>query len=217
VIVHTTKGKILTQLKRRGGSTVDELAKALGLAPMTVRQHLIALQRDDFVEAQQVRRPVGRPHFAYRLTDKGERSFPRRYDRLAELILDEVAALGGDEIDGLGPAEKTSLVLRRLADRLADEYAPLVEGKGLEERVDVVAGILDGEGGLAEWERNDEGFEIRDFNCSFSRVAALNGHHCEWHRRFLTRMLDRDVRFEHVVREGVECCRYVIEAQQASG
>ena len=210
--MHTSKSKILTLLKRGGGSSVDEVATALGLAPMTVRQHLIGLQRDALIEAHQVRRPTGRPHFVYSLTAKGEDTFPKRYDRLAELFVQEVAALNGADIDGLSGSEKTSLVLRRLADRLADQYAPMVQGRSLEERVGAVTGILDADGGLAEWERTAEGFEIRDFNCVFSRVAALNEHECEWHRRFLTRMLDHDVRFEHVVREGVECCRYVIEA-----
>lgn len=209
--MNTTKSEILTFLKRSGSGTVDELATALGLASMTVRQHLNALQRDAFVEASQVRRPTGRPHFAYSLTTKGEDTFPKRYDRLAELLVGEVAALEGSDIEGLSPDEKAALMLRRLADRLAEEYFPQVQGKCLEDRVDTVAGILDADGGLAEWERTESGFEIRDFNCVFSRVAAFNGHQCEWHRRFLNRMLEREVRFEHVVQEGVECCRYIID------
>src|SRR3989337_1077020 len=85
--LQSSKHEILAYLKRTGGSAVDGVAQALGLAPVTVRQHLTALQRDDLVESSAIRRPTGRPHYEYRLTRRGEDTFPRRYDRLAGMLL----------------------------------------------------------------------------------------------------------------------------------
>src|SRR4030042_1178172 len=148
--MQTTKSQILGLLKRSGGSTVEELASALGLARMTVRQHLATLERDDLVTAREVRRATGRPHFLYTLTDKGEETFPKRYDRLADMIIDEVALLESSEIEGLSPTEKKDLLFRKLAHRMAQQYAPRAEGTSLGERVESRAGSPQSESGFGE-------------------------------------------------------------------
>jgi predicted ArsR family transcriptional regulator len=208
--MQTTKSQILGLLKRSGGSTVEELASALNLARMTVRQHLATLERDDLVSAREVRRATGRPHFLYTLTDKGEETFPKRYDRLADMIIDEVALLDGGEIEGLSPTEKKDLLFRKLAQRLALQYAPRVEGKGLEERVQTVTEILQSESGFAEWRKVDSGFEILDYNCAYRKVAE-NQDLCAWHLELLTRLLGGPVRAVSFQSKGGDLCRFVVE------
>ena len=208
--MQTTKSQILGILKRSGGSTVEELASSLGLARMTVRQHLATLERDDLVTAREVRRATGRPHFLYTLTDKGEETFPKRYDRLADMIIDEVALLDGSEIEGLSPVEKKDLLFRKLAHRLAQQYAPRVEGKSLEERVQTVAEILQSESGFAEWRRLESGFEILDYNCAYRKVAE-NQDLCAWHLEFLTQLLGGRVRAVSFQSKGGDLCRFVVE------
>jgi len=208
--VHSTKSLILAFIKRNGGGTVDELAQAMGLASMTIRQHLTALQRDDLLEAEPVRRPKGRPHYVYRLTRHGDDTFPKRYDRLTGALLQEVSSLKVNDIDGLAPDEKASLILRRAADRLADECLPQVRGRSLEEQVAAVTKILHADGGFAEWQKTENGYVIRDYNCLFSRVHLQDGRGCQWHLHFLSRVLGPKVRFEAVDGCG-DCCQYVVE------
>jgi predicted ArsR family transcriptional regulator len=208
--VHSTKTLILAFIKRNGGGTVDELAQALDLAPMTVRQHLVTLQRDDLLRAEAVRRATGRPHYVYRLTQRGNDTFPKRYDRLAQAMLQEVSNLESSEIEGLAPHEKASLVLRRVAERLVNEYAPVLRGRPLNEQVATVTEILHADGGFAEWEETGNGYVIRDYNCLFNRAPLQDGHGCQWHFYFLSRMLGPRLRFEPVEGCG-DCCRYVIE------
>jgi predicted ArsR family transcriptional regulator len=211
--VQSTKTLILTSIKRSGGSTVDELAQALDLAPMTVRQHLASLQRDDLVLAEPVRRARGRPHYVYRLTQRGEDTFPKRYDRLAEALLQEVSRLEADEIENLAPDDKARLVLHRVADRLADAYVPKVRGRALEEQVAAVTEMLRADGGFAEWEKTESGYVISDYNCLFGHTPLQDGRRCEWHFYILSRMLGPSVRLEPA--EGCDRpmagCRYVIE------
>ena len=90
--MQTTKQQILVLLKRTGSVTVEEAAGALAVASMTARQHLVGLERDGLVQSEKVRRSTGRPHFLYSLTPKGEEMFPRRYDLLAQILLDEVGS-----------------------------------------------------------------------------------------------------------------------------
>lgn len=209
--MHSTKSLILAFIKRNSGSTVDELAQELRIASVTVRQHLTTLQRDDLLEAEPVRRATGRPHYIYRLTRHGEDTFPRHYDRLAKALLQEVSRLEASDLEGLGPHEKTALLLRRLADRLAGEYAPQVRGRPLKERVAAVTEILRADGGFAEWEKTERGFAILDYNCFFGGVPKQNGHGCQWHFYFLSKMVGPRVRVEAAQGCG-DCCRYVIEA-----
>ena len=75
--MQSTKGEILTQLKQNGTGTVDGLASALGLARMTIRQHLSALERDGLVSSKLERQRTGRPHLLFSLSDLGQESFPK--------------------------------------------------------------------------------------------------------------------------------------------
>jgi len=209
-----TKAEILALLKRNGGHSIGELAEALHLAPITVRQHVTHLQRDGLVARDPRPRPGTRARYAFRLTAKAHAAaFPRRSDRLVELLVREIGFLEGEELAGLGSREKTLLIVRRLAQRVAEEYAPLLQGWPLQERVVFVTEVMHADGGFAEWAKTDEGFEIRDFNCLFHRLLEqeTSGDVCEWHRSFLSRVLGADVRVNPCPDATNRCCRYVIE------
>ena len=211
----TTKVEILALLKRNGGHSVNELAAALKLAPITIRGQLTRLQRDGLLLAEQRSRPTGRPHYVFRLTAKAHAAaFPRRSDRLAELLVREIGSLDGRELAGLGQRQKICLILQRLAQRLADEYAPLLQGWSLQERVVFVTEVMHADGGFAEWEKTKQGYEIRDFNCLFHRLleGERGGEVCEWHRSFLSRMLGTEVLVSPCPDGAGQCCRYVVRA-----
>ena len=210
--MQTTKQQILTLLKRTGSATVEEAAGALAVASMTARQHLVGLERDGLVQAEKVRRANGRPHYLYTLTSRGDETFPRRYDLFAGTLLEEVGSLLACEIELLTPAEKRLLLVRRSADRIAERYRFRVEGRSLEERVTIVTDVLDLIGGFAEWLPIDHGFEIKDYNCVFSRLLTENQSGCAWHIRFLTQLLQYPVQHERAVEGRVQCCRYIIQS-----
>ncbi|MFQ6020052.1 MAG: helix-turn-helix transcriptional regulator [Dehalococcoidia bacterium] len=211
--MHSTKSQMVAHLKRSGGSSVEELANALGLARMTIRQHLAALERDELVASHQVRRATGRPHYVFSLSCKGDDLFPRRYDRLADMLLQEVALLEGDEISGLAPDEKKRLILQRVVARLVREHVTKVNGKTLAERVAAVATILQQEGGFAEWREQEQGYEIIDYNCVYRMVAAAEDGACEWHLALLRQLLGDDVKCSHSPGCGAECCRFTVQAR----
>jgi predicted ArsR family transcriptional regulator len=209
--VQSTKSQILTLLKRSGGCTVDELASALELARMTVRQHLATLERDNLVISREERRSTGRPHFVYSLTDEGEETFPKRYDRLADMLIDEVGFLDSSEIEGLSPADKKALLFRKLARRIANQHAHRLEGKSLEEQVPIVLDILQMESEFAEWHKLPEGFEIVRYNCPYRRVAESQDEVCVWHLELLSQLLDGHVRAAEFQTRGGDCCRFIVE------
>jgi predicted ArsR family transcriptional regulator len=208
--VQSTKQQILALLKRTGSATVEQAAGALSVASMTARQHLVGLERDGLVETEKVRRATGRPHYLYKLTPKGDEMFPRRYEVLARLLLDEVGALDASEIATLSAAEKRSLLIQRTADRLAERHGLNLSGRALPERVAAATELLQAVGGFAEWYQTADGYEIRDYNCIFARISPDSENGCEWHIRLLTRLLDYPVTHEVFSNGAVRCCRYLI-------
>lgn len=214
--MQSTKENILAYLKRSGGCSIDSLAREFGLAKMTIRQHLAALERDHYVVSREERRKTGRPHLVYSLTESGEELFPRRYERLAELAIEEVAFLDADEIAGLSPGDKKRLLLMKMAERVYRDHEEKVREKPLLDRVQIVTDILREEGGFADWTANDDGFEIADHNCAYRRVVDTQPELCDWHLSLLGRLLGREVECKQFIREGADACRFLVKTDQGT-
>ena len=208
--MQSTKEHILSHLKRSGGSAVDALAAEFGLARMTVRQHLAALERDGLVRSREVRRPRGRPHLFFTLSEGGEERFPKRYERPADLALQEVVFLDAEEIAGLDAGQKKKLLLEKMAQRVYEEHEAKVRGRSLPERVVIVADILREEGGFAEWTRQGSDYEIADHNCVYRRVVDKHQDLCEWHLSLLGKLLGREVGCTQFISQGADSCRFVV-------
>ena len=214
--MQSTKEQILAHLKRVGASTVDGLANTLGLARMTVRQHLTALERDDLVLSREERQRTGRPHLLFSLSDRGQEIFPKRYDRLADLALREISFLDAAEIAGLGPEAKKRLLLKKMAERVYEQHEARVQGRSLAERVAAAAQILHEESGFAEWKVEGQSYEIINYNCVYRRVAASHDDLCNFDLDLLSRLLGQDVQCKQSMSQGAGCCRFVVQ-QEVSG
>jgi predicted ArsR family transcriptional regulator len=203
--MHSTKSEILALLKRSDGASVDEISASIGLASMTVRQHLTALERDALVQAEEVRRPTGRPHFRYSLTEHGHRSIAQGYDRLVTLLVDAVGTL---DVPGNGRARRE--VFRAAAEALANRHRAEFHQANGRERIERAVAILRSHGGFAEYHEHDGVFELRDFSCVFRQAIGSDGP-CEWHETFLRGTLGDAV--EPALEPGdgrAACCRYMI-------
>lgn len=213
--MQSSKSQILSALKREGRCSVDDLAGRLSLAPMTVRQHLTTLERDGLIQSTEERQRLGRPHFVYFLTETGEESFPKRYDRIAIELLREVGRLDSDEIAGLSPDEKTALLFDKLGDRFVAQYRPQMQTLPLRQRVAAVAELLQTESGFAEWSSTGNGYEVRDYNCFYRKLNGrkLNGVHqesCRWHERVLSGLLGCHVYWRQEAAGGARLCRFEV-------
>ena len=114
---------ILTALKQTGSATIAQLAEQLQLTGEAVRQQLLQLQRDGWIEARVDRAPergrTGRPATTYTLTAAGDHLFPKEYDALNVAMFDAI----GDE---LGP-DAMRRVLRRLTDDDSSAFRVVAE------------------------------------------------------------------------------------------
>ena len=207
--MHSTKTEILARLKRTDGASVDDLAVSLGLAPMTVRQHLMALERDGLIGVEAVRRSNGRPHYCYRLTEEGNRSIAQGYDRLVELLVESAGNLEPAALHGRSPEERRALLFKLAAATLAGRQRAEVLSLPPMARGERIAEILRAYGGFSDCHQNGQGFELRDFNCVF-RSAAPTTVACEWHETLLEGLTNTPPLAVSPSDDCVACCRYII-------
>src|SRR3989304_6712291 len=95
--MQSTRQQIREYLQRHGRGTVKELGNLLGLTSTGIRQHLTVLERDALVAAHEERGRVGRPTLVYSLTDKADSLFPKTYDTLASVLIEERRSNQGNE------------------------------------------------------------------------------------------------------------------------
>jgi predicted ArsR family transcriptional regulator len=207
--VQRTRREILNILKRRGSATLEELANAVGLVPVTVRAHLNVLERDDLVKYEEVRGRVGRPYYVYSLTEDADPLFPKNYHIVANRVIDSVTDL-------LGP-DTVGQLSERIAETWAAEKEGRLAGKGLAERVAEVAKIRSEEGAWAEVEQTADGFAIVQYNCPCPQAASKHPEVvCAAELSYMRRLLNAGVERVQWSQDGARACRYEVPSQEGS-
>jgi predicted ArsR family transcriptional regulator len=205
--MQVTRQDILDHLRRHGSGSVKELGQLLGLTSTGIRQHLTILERDGLIEAREERGRVGRPALVYTLTPQGDSLYPKKYDALSSMLIEEVkATIGSRGLQGL---------LRRVAIRFADVYQDRVEGKDLPARIEEVVRIVEEEGCLVDTAREDGTYFFHRYTCPFPNVAAAHTGLCSLHGEFMRRLLQADVHLTSCIVQGDRCCTYEIRPASA--
>ena len=201
--MQSTRQQILEYLQRHGRGTVKELGSLLGLTSTGIRQHLTVLERDGLVEAHEERGRVGRPTLVYALTNKADALFPKTYDTLANVLLEEIRANEGNE--------KLQKLLRQVAHRLAAPYEERMRGKDLGKRVKETAAVLEEQGCLADWSQDDTGaYFIDEYSCPFPKIAERDRAVCALHVEFVGILTEGDARLTRSLLRGERACTYRI-------
>ena len=192
----STRGQIVTLL-RRGGRTVEELARALGLTDNGVRAHLAILERDGIVQQRgTVSRGSGKPAYVYELTPEAEDLFPKAYRPVLRQLL-------GVMSERLGPKE-TETLLRAAGCRIADGITLPIDGVRV--RLEAAVAVLNELGGFTELEERDGTFIVRGYSCPLTAVVPDHPELCRLVEALLTELVGMPVS-EHCDRNGSpRCC-----------
>jgi DeoR family suf operon transcriptional repressor len=213
--VEGTRNKIMDILRRRHEATVEELTKALELAPATVRRHLDILQRDGYVKVRPVRRETGRPHYAFSMTEAGEQLFPQHYVRITNRLIEEIMALAPEDTSGKSGKELAGVIFERMTDRLARTYGPRVDGATLAERVQQASRLLANEGLTIEAQPDGEGFLLLGHGCPCRRLSAKDIDACSHDRRLLSALLKAEVEPAPDAANGEGFCAYRVRDKRS--
>lgn len=202
--MQATRQEILDYLRRHGRGSVKDLGELLGLTSTGIRQHLTVLERDGLIEGREERGRVGRPALVYTLSGRGRGLYPTKYDQLTAALVEEMK-----ETLGVRGVQK---LMRRVAIRFSDPHMGRVEGKGLAERVEEVARIIEEEGCLVETAVKNGEYLLFRYTCPLQTVATAHLVLCVVHVEAVRRLMgaQADVKLWSCIARGDQFCAYSI-------
>lgn len=195
----STRDKIMQMLKTNGELSAKAITDKLGITGMAVRRHLSVLEKQGMIEYTTVRQAMGRPTAVYRLTEKAEDFFPKKYHTVALELLSELEGDSGIElVNHLFDLRQQTLLHR---------HQQLLEGKDLEGKVAALAEIQTHNGYMATWEKETEdSFRLTEYNCPIYQIASNYKHACTCELRLFESLLDAKVeRTECLSSNGQKC------------
>jgi len=199
----STRDRILQTMLRNPRSTINELADAVGINPISVRHHLTNLQVEGLVTAEEERHGVGRPRLVYFLTEDGLEKFPTRYLRLTTRILTQMK----DKF----PQPMVSEMFREVATQMADEHSAALKGLNVEERLDVMKDLLAEEGFVVEWEKKGAEYLIHEITCPYLHVGQSHPEVCTVDQTLISKMLAVPANKIQCILSGAAHCTYVVQ------
>jgi predicted ArsR family transcriptional regulator len=156
--------EIISNLKRSTGMSVAELAKALNMSYMGVKQHCVELEKRGYLDTWRRPKAVGRPEKAYRLTHKADPLFPEVGNEFALALLDSMGGVYGESA-----AEK---LLFGYFQKKGLAYQKRLKGETLAERAAALAKARDLEGYLSHVEEDGEGgLQIVEHHTPYGEMA----------------------------------------------
>jgi predicted ArsR family transcriptional regulator len=201
----STRDRILQTLLRQSRTTIIELAKAVGINPISVRHHLTNLQVEGLVSAEEERHGVGRPRLIYFLTETGMERFPTRYLRLTTRLLSQMKESM--------PGPVVGKLFSEMADGLAQEYADQMKGLSMEERLDLAKSILSEDGFTVEWEKDGGQYRIHEITCPYLQIGQAHPEVCTVDQTLISRMLAVPAEKVQCILQGDARCTYVVQAE----
>lgn len=202
----TTRGKIVSELRRRGSASASDLARSFGLSPNAVRQQLMVLERDGVVAETSVRRGPTKPTYEFSLTPDAERLFPHGYDKMLTAVLREVRDQFGTGAVGQ--------IFNGLSKRAIERAKLEVTADDPEQRVAQLTEMLRKTGVVAEYSLIDGGFALHEHNCPYSSAAKENPEVCQ----VIHHVIDETLGGEHSQTEslahGGKECRFELHPKE---
>jgi predicted ArsR family transcriptional regulator len=203
----TTRGKIVTELRRRGSASATDLARLFGLSPNAVRQQLMVLERDGLVAETPVRRGPTKPTYEFSLTPDADKLFPQAYDKMLTAVLRELRSQFG--------TAGVERVFDGLSRRAVERARARVTSTNPEEKVAQLTDMLRRSGVVAEYSLIDGGFALHEHNCPYSSAAKDHPEVCQ----VIHQVIDETIGGEHVQTEslakGGKECRFELRPAEA--
>lgn len=192
-------GQILIFLQRNGEATIRELEIELGVSTTAVREHLINLDARGYIATRLIRNGRGRPRIVYSLTEQARDVFPRSYDTLVTVLLDEIARQQGEQ--GL------TQLLDSVSERLAEGYQRPAKND-LESRMSNVQKMMEARGIPVEVQPDSQGFTF--YACPYHEVALEHAGVCAMEKHMLEQVLGHAINNDTSIRSGSRVCSFSV-------
>jgi len=198
----STRDKILNTLLTERQATIKQLSEVVGINGISVRHHLINLQAEGLVTAEEQRHGVGRPAFVYRLTEKGMEMFPTNYLKLTNHLLSELK-------ETLSPEELES-TFQRIGKKQAEESTNIDKNQPIEAQIEQLADQLASERFMLSWKKEDDSIILQSDNCPYLHVGKEHPEICKIDETLFSEALGKEVKLETCLLRGDARCTYRI-------
>jgi predicted ArsR family transcriptional regulator len=198
----STRERVLQTLLVRQRCTINEIAEAVDINPISVRHHINKLQAEGLVDSEEERHGVGRPRRLYFLTENGQERFPTRYLRLTVRLL--------NQLKETVPEPVVAKLFAQMAAEMASEYQVEIRGLSMEERLDLVTSLLKTEGFSVEWEKEEDQYLIREITCPYYHIGQNHPEVCSVDQTLISTVLALPAEKVKCVLNGDANCTYVV-------
>ena len=198
----TTRERVLLTLLRQQRCTINMLATAVDINPISVRHHISKLEAEGLVTSEEERHGVGRPRRVYYLTEKGLELFPSRYLQLTIRLI--------EQLKETMPEAMVDRLFAQMAEDVASEYVSQVNGLSMEDRLDLVTTLLGNEGFTVEWEQQGNEYHIREISCPYYHIGQSHPEVCSVDQTLISTMLSVPAEKVKCVLNGDTHCTYVV-------
>jgi predicted ArsR family transcriptional regulator len=199
-----TRSLVMENLLEKQRCTINDLAQAVKINPISVRHHITRLEAEGLVTSDEERHGVGRPRRIYFLTEKGVEHFPARNIRLTSQLIDQLKASL--------PIETVDKLFRDMAINLSLGYRSNIKLKGLnlEQRLTLIQEWLTNEGFSVQVEQTKNEVIIRETSCPYIHVGRLHKEVCTFDKALISEVLAASPERTSCLLDGDSCCTYVV-------
>jgi predicted ArsR family transcriptional regulator len=185
--------------------TVNELADAVGINPISVRHHVNKLEAEGLIQSKEERHGVGRPRLVYSLTNKGMEQFPQRYLQLTLRLLAQLKTSLPDMV--LGD------IFRDVAEGIAGDLTAHVDLNELElkERLELLQNALVSEGFMVSLEEDEGNFYIVEASCPYHHVGEDYPEICAVDKELIAYFAASSPERIECILDGDKQCKYTIK------
>jgi predicted ArsR family transcriptional regulator len=200
----TTRDRILDTILENQRCTINDLADAVGINPISVRHHIIKLEAEGFVTSEEERHGVGRPPKVYFLTEAGMEKFPTRYLLLTNRLL--------YQLKNNLPKETVNDLFSKMAAEVVESFAGDVDLSALpmEQRLESLKELLAEEGFSVEWEKSGDEYLIHEISCPYFRISENHPEVCTVDETLISHLLMVPAQRVNCVHSGDAHCTYQI-------
>jgi predicted ArsR family transcriptional regulator len=207
--------QLILNLLLEGSKTAGEVADKLKIQKSAIRTHLESLQAEQSVRSYFKIEGLGRPRKVYELTERGRELFPRKYDLILSLILQEIESTQGHEY--------MKKIIKSIADNMAHDIHDKIKesSSSLEESVRILNSFSNELGFMSSFYKENEDnssstYSIISRNCIVHKIAIKHQDAiCHgFHDRIIQKSLDGKVKAKVQLKEcialGDEYSRHII-------
>ena len=201
---NNTRNRVLRSLLLNQKRTVNELAEAVDINPISVRHHVTKLEAEGLIVSEEERHGVGRPRLIFSLSPKGMEQFPQRYLQLTLRLL--------EQLKSSLPEKVLRNIFKEVAEGIVEDLTPDInlEDLNLKERLELLQEVLTAEGFMVEIQEEEGNFYIVEASCPYHHVGEDYPEICVMDQELIAHFVSSTPKRVECILDGDKQCKYLI-------